>query len=585
MNSLRKYIIKYSKLKDFIFPIVLHVCHPRGEDDSSQYFDASCPKCGQVLDQKGLAYSASLSVSSPRYSARSCPSCGYDRLIVQLKGITPEDMERLREDKLFSKILPSRPRFAKEREGFDLLFMCAGWGSFGFLAVFFALLMLAPYLPYLPPYLPFIGAIVGFLCLFFIRKRMAPQKLMAPQELKERIAKFEGLSAVLVAMQADHAEQRCPLCGRDFESKWGRCLKCNRLIFKSSTSLYERCFGSSMPLNSLLHQLDNDEVDHLYSLLMSKEKAQFSEKADVGLKESAVQGHETTELENSSDVIKQIEEIFRAIDSSIQREYSNMAFNFWCEFDSGSSPPFIKQIDDLMKSVPNDPDVLFLKSEAHFAIMDGEIGLKYQKRTLDIDPDHFDAKMRSRYPEWLNVFVYPGWYDNIKSVPAISLTIQQENNMLQVVRDGLKVSMLVLVTIPADDLPGKIVDANWKPIWVNTKNGVAFFYYVVFKVSKIDKPAWLEFMIDPYPFDIPRSLDGYWLVQRLCRQDHIWIAFNDGEKLLYNKKCLFTVSEKSNFNKMKKHMSNLKRDNDSHAKFISAVQFHQHNYDPDSLLE
>ncbi len=103
MNFPEKYTIKYKTVDDFIFPIVKNVCYPRGKDDSTEFFDAFCPKCKNILNSEGIAYSASL--KSMGKGVSGCPHCGSKIFIAILKGLLQEDKERLIEDQFFSKVL------------------------------------------------------------------------------------------------------------------------------------------------------------------------------------------------------------------------------------------------------------------------------------------------------------------------------------------------------------------------------------------------------------------------------------------------------------------------------------------------
>ena len=107
MDFPEKLKIKYKELDDFIMPIVKNVCYPRGEDDSSLYFEAYCPNCGQALNAKGLAYSASLLLSNVDTGYTECPDCGHPYFIATLKGLDSADWQRLLDDKFFSKIIRS----------------------------------------------------------------------------------------------------------------------------------------------------------------------------------------------------------------------------------------------------------------------------------------------------------------------------------------------------------------------------------------------------------------------------------------------------------------------------------------------
>ena len=288
----------------------------------------------------------------------------------------------------------------------------------------------------------------------------------------------------------------------------------------------------------------------------------------------------------SSEITKRIEGFSEAVETSIHRSFDGMRFTFRCECAPGSTPPFIERIDQALHILPDHSNALFAKSEAHFAILDEKTGRLYQDKTLAINPNHFDAKMRQKHPEWTNMFAYPGWDEKAQRMPEVSLSVQTSlNNVLQIVREGLRLISAIFVPIAANDLPGKIVWAKWQPIWVKAEGGVAFFHYVIFKVEEYDKPACLEFMVNPYPYHPPLSLNGYWLLQRLCLEDYVWIVFNDGEKVLFNRKFDLTDSLKSDLKKTMKALSSLKSDEDSLSLFSSAVRFHQQNYDLDKLTK
>ena len=106
MNFPEQFTVKYKNLDDFIFPIVKNVCYPRGKSDSADFFDAFCPKCRNILNPEGIAYSASL-IGIGKGTSR-CPHCGSKILVAILKGLSQEEKERLREDQFFSKILKAQ---------------------------------------------------------------------------------------------------------------------------------------------------------------------------------------------------------------------------------------------------------------------------------------------------------------------------------------------------------------------------------------------------------------------------------------------------------------------------------------------
>jgi hypothetical protein len=287
----------------------------------------------------------------------------------------------------------------------------------------------------------------------------------------------------------------------------------------------------------------------------------------------------------SRDALKHIQKVSKIADSFFERRFEDMGISTTCEFEIGVAPPLIQELNRTVELLPDDPGLLFAKSEAYFAIMDEEKGLEYQNKTLAACPNHFDAKMRQMTEStWNHMYVYPGWYSDIKIVPDIMLTLQEFKNTLQIVRDGIGLSLAVLIPTPGDEMPNKIIDAKWKPIWVSNTQGSAFFHYVLFKLQNNDQPYFQELMIDPYPFSTPRPLDGYWILKRLCQLNSVWIVFNDGGKVLFNKKYDFPKTVSSELRTVKKKIDGLKVVEDHQERFTRAVHSHMEESDINEII-
>ena len=65
--------------------------------------------------------------------------------------------------------------------------------------------------------------------------------------------------------------------------------------------------------------------------------------------------------------------------------------------ESISETTLTKAIDRVLELEPNNPDFLFAKAEALFARVDGETGMEFRKKTLEVDPSHFDANMLNKH--------------------------------------------------------------------------------------------------------------------------------------------------------------------------------------------
>ncbi len=86
------------------------------------------------------------------------------------------------------------------------------------------------------------------------------------QRLEERVAEFAPAWETILRAREDHRELRCPLCGRAFEARWGRCLRCDKGGW-GDPRLYQRLVATDAPLRDALAVLCDDEVERLRGLL------------------------------------------------------------------------------------------------------------------------------------------------------------------------------------------------------------------------------------------------------------------------------------------------------------------------------
>jgi hypothetical protein len=265
-----------------------------------------------------------------------------------------------------------------------------------------------------------------------------------------------------------------------------------------------------------------------------------------------------------------------------ERKYIGKSIVMSCTVELGSESPLTKAIDRVLELEPGNPDLLFAKSEAHYARMDGETGLTYLKQALSAFPDHFEASMRERYCQnWDNIFAYYGWSDKVKSVSALMLALQNEGNPMQIVRDGLALTLVALIPVARSQFPD-VVDCRWKPVWVDTPHGPVFEHYVMLKLrsGEVRKQ---EMTISPYPVEPPHPRNGNWLIRRACEIDSIFIAFNDGSSVVYNKRYTFSGELKSRLRDIKKRIGQLSLPPNHIAKFREAAQWYMQNSNLDDI--
>jgi hypothetical protein len=205
----------------------------------------------------------------------------------------------------------------------------------------------------------------------------------------------------------------------------------------------------------------------------------------------------------------------------------------------GECSAFLEAVDKALELAPNDPDLLFAKSEALEARMEGATAQEVRRRALTIAPNHFDCKMREQhYQEWENLFTNPAWSESMKEVPSVMLGWQRDGVPVQIVHDRLKPTFAILRAASRSRFPNSVRESRWKPVWVDTPFGPLFAHYVMLDLGggRISRD---EALLSPYPVTPIHARNGDWLVRRFCNIRSIFLVYNDGGHVLYNKRFIF----------------------------------------------
>ena len=229
----------------------------------------------------------------------------------------------------------------------------------------------------------------------------------------------------------------------------------------------------------------------------------------------------------------------------IKRTYTERSIMARTSLRMGEETPLLKAVDKILDIDPDNPVYLFAKSEAFYASMDGENGQLFREKTLEKDPDHFDARMRERHFEmWDGIYSYHAWDEEVARLPKMVLAMQDEGMNLQIVRNGLELVNMVIIPASIATFPDNIVDFQWKPVWVDTPYGPVFEHYAMLKLSS-GKILRNELSLSPYPLEPVHQRHGDMLIRRFCETDRVFIVFNDGVKPLFNKEYRFPEALKT----------------------------------------
>jgi hypothetical protein len=276
----------------------------------------------------------------------------------------------------------------------------------------------------------------------------------------------------------------------------------------------------------------------------------------------------------------------RLADQVIDRSYAgayllNLTFGVTKE---GRSFPLIDAIDKLLQITPHDPDVLFAKAEIYSLLRDDETGQRLRREVLRLEPNHFDAYMREQhFRDWENIFTYPGWSEDMTKVPPVILAVQNDEQFVQIVRDGLTLTLAIFVGVNRQNFPRKVVDARWKPLWIDTPFGPIFPHYAMFRLPS-GKIYRQEYSLSPYPLRKIHQRHGNWLIRRFCEVGSVFLVVNEGDDVIFNFRSVYTESVCTMLASVKERLAKVTLPSDHDTQVQRAMQWYMENSDIETIL-
>jgi tetratricopeptide (TPR) repeat protein len=199
-----------------------------------------------------------------------------------------------------------------------------------------------------------------------------------------------------------------------------------------------------------------------------------------------------------------------------------------------------RAIGRALQLAPDDPDLLFARAEAEAAQGNAEAARELRERVLRLRPDHFDAGMRQRHPEeWPHLYTYPAWSEQTTTVPPTMLALEAAGHAVQIVRDTLSLSPLVLMPLPGLRSPGDVQEYHWHPRWIETPHGPVFRCTVVLR-SASGAVHRRDLFLSPYPVEPIAPQHGNWLIHRFCNAAWIFLVWHDDEEVLFNRRLMLS---------------------------------------------
>ena len=333
---------------------------------------------------------------------------------------------------------------------------------------------------------------------------------------------------------------------------------------------------------TLAHFLEND-LDPRINTAVEERLSAFETSRKTPDTENGLQKGHQTETSRTSDTSSHITALeYKAstiAENLLNRTYVERSIMVSTTLRMGDETPLIRAVDRVLEIDPDNPVYLFAKSEAFYACMDGEKGQAFREKTLEKAPNHFDARMRERhFGQWDGMYSYHAWDEEMTRVPEMVLAMQDEGMSVQIVRHGLELVNMVIIPASRASFPSNIVDYQWRPVWVDTPYGPVFEHYVMLK-PKGGKILRNELSISPYPLEPVHQRNGDMLIQRFCETDHVFIVFNDGQDILFNKKYQYSTAAEAYMAGVKQKLPGVKPVADAGTRFQQAAQWYMNHSD------
>ncbi len=290
--------------------------------------------------------------------------------------------------------------------------------------------------------------------------------------------------------------------------------------------------------------------------------------------------------ENNSEISRLIAQASSFADQAIKRSYAGaylLDLTFGVTKEKRSFP-LLEIIDRILQLSPDNPNFLFAKAETHSLLRDDETGQRLRRQVLKLNPDHFDASMREQYfKNWENIFTYPGWNINTAKMLTVMQSVQRTGGQfVQIVRDGLSLTLAILLQVNRNNFPQEIVDARWKPLWVDTPYGPIFVHYIMFKLPN-GKIYRQEYSLSPYPLPNINQRQGNWLIRRFCEVDSIFLVVNDNDDVIFNFRFTYPKSVRATLESVKQKLEHTTLVENHSAHLQKAMQWYMQNSDIEKI--
>jgi hypothetical protein len=277
---------------------------------------------------------------------------------------------------------------------------------------------------------------------------------------------------------------------------------------------------------------------------------------------------------------KLLDEVTKIVNQSLQIEAFGSVTLTEASVNWGELEKTLTYLDKDI-SLNQDMDMLVAKA----GILQYAAQSKSAEETLDLVlgelPDHFEAKMwKNHWQTWKHAFTFPYWDEQQKTLHPVMAAQFKLRNILQIVRDGLQKTLVIIAEGPTSPLDSQ-TQAKVKWVLSQTPYGPLIAYYLRI-IAPGDKPHNFElFLIPSQPTEFS-PMKSYFLMQQLAFTPYCFVVLANGDNVTLNRKVTFGDNSIHEIRDIASRLSSAQSFIPQHQ-VQSATQWHMKNFDMEQL--
>jgi hypothetical protein len=274
-------------------------------------------------------------------------------------------------------------------------------------------------------------------------------------------------------------------------------------------------------------------------------------------------------------------QILDLVDRTIAGSMSNESLAMANADTTIKAKGFVETMNRYLVEYPGNTDLLLLKASALRLAAQEHAG-PIVAGILARAPDHFDARMMLEdWDTWPHVLQLPPCAETMQRLPAPLVEGLRQGCNVQLIRDGLVPGVAFFQDISEirfDHGLSNTMPCQWDFVPADTPFGRIVAHYVLVE-DNVAKPYRKEFFLPTGKPQRAHAASGYWLLQRLARQESALILLAKGALVLYVCRYAFPPATRDTLTRLGDQLKRDPRPTGTLEDFQRAVQWHTDQFD------